>query len=74
MILSNDLDNFNETDGSDAVCDLFGDKNVDGMLEDSRINEIKTENMSDYETEMLNREHKRSRAELRDKVETYRKK
>lgn len=74
VILSNDLDNFNETDESDDVCDLFGDKNVDGMLEDSRINEIKTENMSDYETEMLNREHKRSRAELRDKIETYRKK
>lgn len=74
IILDNDSDNFEEIDDSDVVCDLFGDKNVDGMLENSRINEIRTENMSDYETDMINREHRRSRAELRDKVETYIKK
>lgn len=74
IILDNDLDNFNEIDNSGVVCDLFGDKNVDGMLENSRINEIKTENMSDYETDIINREHRRSRAELRDKIETYIKK
>lgn len=74
VILDNDSDNFNEIDDSDVVCDLFGDKNVDGMLENSRINEIRTENMSDYETDMISREHRRSRAELRDKIETYIKK
>lgn len=74
VTISNDLDNFNEIDGSDEVYDLFGDKNVDGMLEDSRIDEVNAENMSDYEAEMMTREHRRSRAELRDKVNTYRKK
>lgn len=74
VILDNDSDNFEEIDNSGVVCDLFGDKNVDDMLKDSRINEIKTENMSDYETDIMNREHRRSRAELRDKIQTYIKK
>ena len=73
VIMSNDLDNFDELDESDSdeVYDLFGDKNVDGMLENSRINEIKLENMSDYEDDIIRREYKRSRAELKDKIETY---
>ena len=74
IILDNGSDNFNEIDDSDVVYELFGDKNVDGMLENSRIDEIRTENMSDYETDVISHEHKRSRAELRDKIETYRKK